>query len=119
MTHRQNDERYIGVGRQLCITMDTDAAGELKRMNKGKVGSPYICPESTIMMLAIVRSLCGLSFRACQGMSEASIGKRNTPHYSAMQKRMKKVRVSTDGGGGWPPPGAAGTCCGWPWTARG
>ena len=98
MTHRQNNERYIEQGRQLCITMDPDADSELERMNKGKAGSPYTYPESTIMMLAIVRSVCGLSLRACQGMAEVSIGKKNTSHYGTIRKRMKKMRVSTDRG---------------------
>ena len=42
MIHRQNDERYIEMGRQMCITTDLDAYSELERMNKGKVGRQYM-----------------------------------------------------------------------------
>ena len=50
------------------------------------------------MTLATVRSVCRAAYRACEGMAKALIGKKNTPRYNTIRKRMKKVRVSTDRG---------------------
>ena len=90
MTHRHSDEWCIKQDRQLIITMDPDATVELERMNKGNIGRPFTCPESTIMMIAMVQAVCGPAYRVYEGMAGVLIGRKNTPDFTTIWRRIKK-----------------------------
>ena len=94
ITHAQNDARYIEQGKHLVPQKDPNAGAELKQMNRKKNGRPFQYPESTIMMIATMRYTCGLSYRACEGVAIAVLGKQDSPDHTSIQRRIKKIKVS-------------------------
>ena len=98
ITHAQNDARYVEQGKHLFLQKDPDADEELKRMNHKKNGRPFKYPESTIVMIATIRYMCGLPYRMCEGLAIASLGMEDAPDHSSIHKRLKKVKVSIKDG---------------------
>ena len=50
------------------------------------------------MTMATMRYMCGLSYRVCEGTAIASLGREDTPVYTCLYKRIKKVKVSIKDG---------------------
>ena len=98
ITHAQNDARYVEQGKHLFLKKDPDADEELKRMNYKKNGRPFKYPESTIVMIATMRYMCGLPYRVCEGLAVASLGMEDAPDHSSIHKRLKKAGVSIKDG---------------------
>lgn len=98
MTHAQNDARYVEQGKCLVLKKSPDAGAELERMNGGKNGRPFAYPESLVMSISAIRYLCGLSFRAAEGMAAAALGTECAPDHTTLYKRIKKVKVSVADG---------------------
>ncbi len=98
ITHAQNDARYIERGRQLALTNksldDPQIQEELRSMNKKKNGHPYEYPDSLFVALALVRSMCGLSYRVLEGLAAESLGKDNVPHFTKIRTRI--LALDTD-----------------------
>lgn len=97
ITHAQNDARYVAQGKHLFLK-DPDADEELKRMNYKKNGRPFKHPESTIVMIATIRYMCGLPYRMCEGLAIASLGIADAPDHASIHKRLRKVKVSIKDG---------------------
>ena len=98
ITHAQNDARYIEQGKHLFLKKDPGAGGELERMNRKKNGRPFKYAESVILMIATMRYMCGLSYRVCEGVAVASLGRDDSPDHTCLYKRLKKVKVSIKDG---------------------
>ena len=98
ITHAQNDARYVEQGKQLFPKKDPGADEELKRMNRKKSGRPFQYPESTIVMIATMRYMCGLSYRVCEGAAVASLGREDAPDHTCLHKRLKRAKVSIKDG---------------------
>ena len=98
ISHAQNDARYVEQGKRLFLRKDPGAGEELEKTNHKKNGRPFLYPESTIMMVATIRYLCGLSLRAAEGLATAALGMDDAPDHTTLHRRIKKVKVSLSGG---------------------
>lgn len=98
ITHAQNDARYVEQGKLLFLKEDPDAGAELERMNHKKNGRPYQYPESAIVAIATIRYMCGLSYRACEGLAIAALGEDGAPDHTSLYRRLKQVKVSVRNG---------------------
>ena len=81
----------------LVLAKSPDYEHDLKAANKKKNGRPFKYAESLIMSLAIVKSVCRVSFRALGGIAAASLGEDSAPGYRQLQRRIKSVDVSIVG----------------------
>ena len=91
MTCAQNDARYVDRGTVLVLHPDKNAAAELARMNRRKNGHPFAYSETLIISIAIIRAVCGLSYRMCEGLAREALGRENAPDFTTLQKRISKV----------------------------
>ena len=96
MTNAQNDARYVDRGTVLVLHPDKNAAAELAKMNRRKNDHPFAYSETLIISIAIIRDVCGLSYRACEGLAQDgsgdfALGRENAPDFTTLQKRISKV----------------------------
>ena len=91
MTCAQNDARYVDRGTVLVLHPDKNSAAELARMNRRKNGRPFAYPETLIISLAIIRTVCGISYRMCEGLAQEALGEENAPDFTTLQRRISKV----------------------------
>ena len=93
---KETNERYVKVGYfyfnpEFLLTWND----ELKQMNKGKVGQPYLYPESMIKFLAVLH--CKFDFRGLEGfmrwLSENYNFKFPVIDYSQICRRYNKLDV--------------------------
>ena len=93
ISNKQNDARYVELGKHLVLSESPNKEDELKKANKNKNGHPFVYAESLFQSLAIIRSYCGLSYRILEGVAIQTIGKENAPSYSQIQKRVTKIKI--------------------------
>ncbi len=91
MTCAQNDARYVDRGTVLVLHPDKNAAAELAKMNRRKNGHPFAYSETLIISIAIIRAVCGLSYRMCEGLAQEALGRENAPDFTTLQKRISRV----------------------------
>ena len=86
MTCAQNDARYVDRGTVLVLHHDKNADTELVKMNRKKNGHPFAYPETLIVSIAIIRTVCGLSYRVCKELAQEALGEENAPDFTTLQK---------------------------------
>ena len=91
MTCAQNDARYVDRGTVLVLRHDKNVATELAKMNRKKNGHPFAYSETLIVSIAIIRTVCGLSYRVCEGLAQEALGEGDAPDFTTLQKRISKV----------------------------
>ena len=68
------DAKYVDRGKILVIPDNPEAARrELAEANRKKPGRPFLCPESLIIQLALVRALFGAGHRELEGLLAESL----------------------------------------------
>jgi len=93
---KDTNEKYVQIGYfyfnpAFLLTWND----ELKRMNAGKVGEPYLYPESMIRFLAVLHCK-GFNYRALEGMIQAlSEMNHNFPiiDYSQICRRVNELNI--------------------------
>ena len=74
-------------------------AGELRKVNKDKVGEPFHYPESYIRLLAFIRLLFHLPYRQTEGfvifLSRYVEGLK-VPDYSTIERRINRLKISLE-----------------------
>ena len=91
MTNAQNDARYVDRGTVLVLHPDKNAGAELAKMNRKKNGHPFTYSETLIASIAIIRTVCGLSYRVCEGLAQEALGRENAPDFTTLQRRINKI----------------------------
>jgi hypothetical protein len=74
-------------------------AGELGKVNKGKVGAPFHYPESYIRFLAFIRLLFHLPYRQTEGFViflSRYVEELKVPDYSTMARRVNRLGISLE-----------------------
>ena len=75
-------------------------AGELRKVNKGKVGEPFHYPESYIRLLAFIRLLFHLPYRQTEGfvtfLSRYVEGLKEVPDYSTIERRINRLKIDLE-----------------------
>ena len=92
------DERLIKRG-ELLLSLDflERYDGELRGMNRGKVGRPFSLTYSHIVFLAVVRYLFGLPYRQLEGFSRALnrlVPQLPSADYSGLRRRVLGIDLS-------------------------
>ena len=90
-----DNAKYIRGGRQLVIMGDPYPEW-ISRANRKKNGAPFRYSEQLFMMAAVLRSMTGLSLRACQGMLEGTMYGR-APGWTTIHRRISEIKVDISG----------------------
>ena len=53
-------------------------------MNRRKNGHPFAYSETLIISIAIIRAVCGLSYRMCEGLAQEALGKDCAPDFTTL-----------------------------------
>ena len=85
------DMAHYLLGAMLHIIADPAWVLEIEAKNKNKVGAPFQYHDDLIYAMLQVKMLTKLPYRKITGFVAACIGAENTPHYSTLHKRMKKL----------------------------
>ena len=91
MTCAQNDARYVDRGTVLVLHPDKNSAAELAGMNRKKNGCPFAYSEKLIISIAIIRAVCGISYRMYGGLVREVYCGENAPGPPTLQKMTSKV----------------------------
>jgi hypothetical protein len=91
------DERLIRRGELLLSLEFVDGCdGELRTMNRGKVGRPYVLTEMYAEFLSVVRYLFGFPYRQLEGFTRALhtlVPDLPPGDYSGLRKRILRLSV--------------------------
>ena len=91
ITNTQNDARYVDRGTVLVLHPDKNSDADLAKMNRKKNGHPFTYSETLIVSIAIIRTVCSLSYRVCEGLAQEALGKGNAPDFTTLQRRINKI----------------------------
>jgi len=64
---------------------------ELENMNKNKNGSPFVYTDRFVILLAVIKSITGLSYRLTEGFGE--LFSDNVMNYSQLCRRINKMPI--------------------------
>ena len=74
---------------------------DVDTLNDGKVGARFVYSDACFMIMALFRNTVGTAYRQLQGIIEDTIGKENTPNFSAIWKRINKISLEDHNGKSW------------------
>ena len=81
MSHAQNDARYVERGKMIHLTLPDNMDEELRQMNDGKNGHPFVYSECLVMAIIGIRLQLGIAPRCAEGMAIATLGEENAPDH--------------------------------------
>ena len=88
------DAKYVDRGRILVMPDRPEAARrELAEANRKKPGRPFLCPESLIIQLALVRALFGAGHRELEGLLAESLHGEFGIGFVQIWRRVSAVNV--------------------------
>ena len=74
MSHTQNDARYVERGKMMHLILPDNMDEELRQMNTGKNGHPFVYSECLVMAIIGIRlqpghcaQVCGRNGNSCSG----------------------------------------------------
>ena len=70
-------------------------------LNNGKVGAPFVYSDACFMGMALFRNTIGVAYRQLQRIVEDCLGEDNTPNFSAIYKRINKIKLDESNGKSW------------------
>ena len=78
----------------LVLHLDKNTGAELAKMNRKKNGHPFMYSETLIISIAIIRAVCGLSYRMCEGLAQDALGKGCAPDFTTLQRKISAVATT-------------------------
>ena len=97
MSHAQNDARYVERGKMIHLALPDKMDEELKQMNAGKNGHPFVYSECLVMAIIGIRLQLGIALRCAEGMAIAALGEENAPDHVTLWRRTKSLDASITG----------------------
>ena len=97
MSHAQNDARYVERGKMIHLALPDKMDEELKQMNAGKNGHPFVYSECLVMAIIGIRLQLGIALRCAKGMAIATLGEENAPDHVTLWRRTKSLDASITG----------------------
>ena len=91
ITNAQNDARYVDRGTVLVLHLDKNSDADIAKMNRRKNDHPFTYSETLIVSIAIIRTVCGLPYRMCEGLAQEVLGRENAPDFTTLQRRINKI----------------------------
>ncbi len=99
---KYDDRRYISRGKFHVLHLDSTMMSEgVDELNDNKVGAPFVYSDMCFMAVALFRNTVGVAYRQLQGIIEDCIGKEDTPNFSAIYKRINKIKLEESNGKSW------------------
>ena len=92
-----DNAKYIRPGAELVVQHNPDWSCEVKQVNCGKEGAPFQYADTMIMMIAALRTALGVPFRQLSGMADKMLEGHDSPHYTTLCRRMKKLDINIRG----------------------
>ena len=71
------------------------------KLNDNKVGVLFVYSDPCFMGMALFRNTIGIAYRQLQGIAEDCLGEDNTPNFSAIYKRINKIKLEESNGKSW------------------
>ena len=90
LTWYENNAKYEAIGAAEIPRYDHEWKGELKEMNRGKVGRPFKYSRSMMTCIAITKIMWGNSYRRCRGKLARCWPGKEIPDFSTIWKRIGK-----------------------------
>ena len=81
MSHAQNDARCVERGKMIHLALPDNMDEELRQMNDGKNGHPFVYSECLVMAIIGIRLQLGIAPRRAEGMAIATLGEENAPDH--------------------------------------
>lgn len=99
---KYDDQRYISRGKFYVLHLDSEIMSEgVDELNDGKVGHPFVYSDACFMAVALFRNTIGIPYRQLQGIVEDCLGEKDTPNFSAIYKRINKIKLEESNGTTW------------------
>ncbi len=99
---KYDDQRYISRGKFYVLHLDSEIMCEgIDKLNECKVGHPFVYSDACFMAIALFRNTIGVAYRQLQGIIEDCLGEENTPNFSAIYKRINKIKLEESNGTTW------------------
>ena len=99
---KYDDQRYISRGKFYVLHLDSEIMSKgVDELNDGKVGAPFVYSDECFMAVALFRNTIGIPYRQLQGIIEDCLGKEDTPNFSAIYKRINKIKLEENNGTTW------------------
>ena len=94
MSHAQNDARYMEHGKMIHLALPDNMDEELRQMNTGKNGHPFVYSECLVMAIIGIRLQLGIALRCAEGMTIAVLGEEHAPDHVTLWRRTKSLDAS-------------------------
>jgi len=99
---KYDDRRYISCGKFYVLHLDSTIMSEgVDELNNSKVGAPFVYSDACFMGMALFRNTIGVAYRQLQGIAEDCLGEKDTPNFSALYKRINKIKLEESNGTTW------------------
>ena len=73
----------------------------VEKLNDNKVGAPFLYSNECFMVMALFRNTIGIAYRQLQGVAKEMLGECNSPKFSAICKRINKIKLEECNGKSW------------------
>ena len=99
---KYDDKRYISRGKFYVLHLDSTMMSEgVDELNNGKVGAPFVYSDDCFIAVALFRHTVGVAYRQLQGVAKEMLGEGNSPKFSAICKRINKIKLEENNGKSW------------------
>jgi len=99
---KYDDQRYISRGKFYVLHLDSEIMLEgIDELNEGKIGHPFVYSDACFMAVALFRNTIGVAYRQLQGIIEDCLGEEDTPNFSAIYKRINKIKLEDKNSKTW------------------
>jgi len=99
---KYDDQRYISRGKFYVLHLDSEIMSQgIDKLNDGKVGAPFVYSDDCFMAVALFRHTVGIPYRQLQGIIEDCLGKKDSPKFPAIYKRINKIKLEENNGKSW------------------
>jgi hypothetical protein len=99
---KYDDQKYISRGKFYVLHLDSEIMSQgVDKLNDNKVGAPFVYSDDCFMILALFRNTVGVAYRQLQGITEDCLGEKESPKFSAIYKRINKIKLEENNGKSW------------------
>ena len=94
MSHAQNDARYVERGKMIHLVLPDNMDEELRQMNNGKNGHPFVYSECLAMAIIGIRLQLSIALRCAEGITISALDEEYASDYVTLWRRIKNLDVS-------------------------
>ena len=99
---KYDDQKYISRSKFYVLHLDSEIMSQgVEKLNDNKVGAPFLYSNTCFMVMALFRNTIGVAYRQLQGVAKEMLGEGNSPKFSAICKRINKIKLEECNGKSW------------------